>query len=356
MAKATCVLYGAAAGIALPVHCLQARSARCARSTPGWAGSDHRAHPPPQSARRGVVARYRRRNHRHRSRVCASRSAGAQDRLSTLRRHGSGGRRACHRMERAVRRPRRRGRAGNSGTGDAIPVRADRRPVASTARAGQIACMDPLGLLRSMMLVRAFEGALMRAPDHGFQLLSSGEEGVAVGVCAGLIADDQLLSSGRSIAPALARGLDPRTVMAELLGKVAGPCGGRGGRGHLAQPSAGFFGAHAVVGGNLTVAAGVALAAQIQGRSSIVACIFGDGACGSGALHETMNIAALWKLPLLLVCNNNQYSVATPRSEMLAPARLSDLARPFGIPALTVDGMDVLAVRDAAIAFAERAR
>ena len=216
--------------------------------------------------------------------------------------------------------------------------------------------MDSLGLLRSMMLVRAFEGALMRAPDHGFQLLSSGEEGVAVGLCAGLIADDQLLSSGRSIAPALARGLDPRTVMAELLGKVAGPCGGRGGRGHLAQPSAGFFGAHAVVGGNLTVAAGVALAAQIQGRSSIVACIFGDGACGSGALHETMNIAALWKLPLLLVCDNNQYSVATPRSKMLAPARLSDLARPFGIPALTVDGMDVLAVRDAAIAFAERAR
>jgi TPP-dependent pyruvate/acetoin dehydrogenase alpha subunit len=216
--------------------------------------------------------------------------------------------------------------------------------------------MDPLELLRSMLLIRAFENALMRGPDHGFQLLSSGEEGVAVGVCAALAADDQLLSSGRSIGPALARGLDPCAVMAELLGKVAGPCGGRGGRGHLAQPSAGFFGAHAVVGGNLTIAAGVALAAQIQGRSSIVACIFGDGACGSGALHETMNIAALWKLPLLLVCDNNQYSVATPRSEALAPARLSDLAKPFDIPAMTVDGMDVLAIRDAAIAFADRAR
>jgi TPP-dependent pyruvate/acetoin dehydrogenase alpha subunit len=216
--------------------------------------------------------------------------------------------------------------------------------------------MDSLDLLRSMLLIRAFERALMQSPDHGFQLLSSGEEGVAVGVCASLTADDQLLSSGRSIAPALARGLDPGAVMAELLGKVAGPCGGRGGRGHLAQPSAGFFGAHAVVGGNLTIAAGVALAAQLLRRESIVACIFGDGACGSGALHETMNIAALWKLPLLLVCDNNQYSVATPRSEALAPAQLSDLARPFGIAAMTVDGMDVLAVRDAANACAERAR
>jgi len=207
-----------------------------------------------------------------------------------------------------------------------------------------------------MLLIRAFERELMRTPDHGFQLLSSGEEGVAVGVCAALTAGDQLLSSGRSIAPALARGLDPRAVMAELLGKVDGPCGGRGGRGHLAQPSAGFFGAHAVVGGNLTIAAGVALAMQTQGRSSIVACIFGDGACGSGALHETMNIAALWKLPLLLVCDNNQYSVSTPRTEALAPARLSDLAQPFGIPSMTVDGMDVLAVRDAALSFADRAR
>lgn len=216
--------------------------------------------------------------------------------------------------------------------------------------------MESLDLLRSMLLVRAFERALMARPDHGFQLLSSGEEGVAVGVCAALGAGDPLLSSGRSIAPALARGLDPRAVMAELLGRVAGPCRGRGGRGHLAQPSAGFFGAHAVVGGNLTVAAGVALAAQLRRRESVVACIFGDGACGSGALHETMNIASLWKLPLLLVCDNNQYSVSTPRSAGLSPALLSDLAKPFGISAMTVDGMDVLAVRDAARAFVARAR
>ena len=216
--------------------------------------------------------------------------------------------------------------------------------------------MDSLDLLRTMMLIRAFERALMQTPEHGFQLLSAGEEAVAVGVCAALAPDDQLLSSGRSIAPALARGLHPAAVMAELLGKVAGPCGGRGGRGHISQPSAGYFGAHAVVGGNLTVAAGVALAAQLQRRSSIVACIFGDGACGAGALHEALNIAALWKLPLVFICDNNQYSVSTPRSEALAPKQLSDLAKPFGIPATTVDGMDVTVVRDAARACAERAR
>ena len=206
------------------------------------------------------------------------------------------------------------------------------------------------------MLIRAFEKALMRRPDHGFQLLSSGEEAVAVGVCAALRMDDQLLSSGRSIAAALARGLDPGAVMAELIGKETGPCRGRGGRGHLAQPYKGFFGAHAVVAGNLTIAAGVALSAQMQGRGSIVACIFGDGACGSGALHETMNIAALWKLPLMFVCDNNGYSISTRQADALAPKRLADLASAFGIPARTIDGMDVVAIRETAMSFAERAR
>lgn len=207
-----------------------------------------------------------------------------------------------------------------------------------------------------MLVIRAFESALVDHPQRGFQLLSSGEEAVAVGLCAALSPKDQLLSSGRSIAPALARGLQPNAVMAELLGKTDGPCQGRGGRGHLAQPSAGYFGAHAVVGGNLTIAAGVALAAQQMRPGTMVACIFGDGACGSGALHESLNIAALWRLPLLFVCDNNGYSVSTPRSAALAPSLLSDLAAPFGIPSRTVDGMDVVAVADAASAYVEQAR
>src|SRR5579863_4933596 len=216
--------------------------------------------------------------------------------------------------------------------------------------------MNSIALLRSMLLIRTFENVFARRRDHGFQLLSTGEEAVAVGLCAALTAEDQLLTSGRSIGFALARGLDPGLVMAELLGKSAGPCRGKGGRGHLAQPSAGFFGAHAVVGGNLTIAAGVALATQLQGRAAAVVCIFGDGACGSGAVHETLNFAALWRLPLLLVCNNNQYSVSTPRSQALAPQLLSDLAKPFGIPSATIDGTDVVVVRAAVKDFGDRAR
>lgn len=216
--------------------------------------------------------------------------------------------------------------------------------------------VDAVGLLRSMLLIRAFEAALIRQEDHGFQLLSSGEEAVAVGLCAALAPDDQLLVSGRSIGPALARGLDPGAVMAELLGKSVGPCRGKGGRGHLAQPSVGFLGAHAVVAGNLTIAAGAALAAQVEARSTVVTCLFGDGACGAGALHETLNLAALWKLPLVLICDNNQLSVSTSRAEALAPKQLADLARPFRIRGQTVDGMDVLAVRAAALDFIDHAR
>jgi TPP-dependent pyruvate/acetoin dehydrogenase alpha subunit len=216
--------------------------------------------------------------------------------------------------------------------------------------------MDPLAALKAMLLIRRFEAALDARPDHGFQLYSSGQEAVSVGVCAALEPADQLLSSGRAIGPALARGIDPRLVMAELLGKAAGPGGGKGGRGHLSKPDRGFFGAHAVVAGNISIAAGAALAAQLEAKGGLVVCIFGDGACGAGALHETLNVAALWRLPLLLVCDNNGLSVSTPREAALAPAKLSDLAAPFDVPGATVDGMDVEAVAAQAAEFAAQAR
>jgi TPP-dependent pyruvate/acetoin dehydrogenase alpha subunit len=202
--------------------------------------------------------------------------------------------------------------------------------------------------LRSMMLIRAFEETLAKRPDHGFQLLSSGEEAVAVGLCAALGPHDQLLTGGRSIGPALARGCDPSRVMAELLGRSTGTNRGKGGRGHLADPASGFFGSHAVVGGNINVAAGVALSMQLARSSGIVAILFGDGAFGAGALHESLNIATSWKLPLLFVCNNNQLSVSTPRATALAPRNLSDIGLAFGIPAKTIDGMDVDTVSEAA--------
>jgi TPP-dependent pyruvate/acetoin dehydrogenase alpha subunit len=196
-------------------------------------------------------------------------------------------------------------------------------------------------LLQSMMLIRAFEKALAARKDHGFQLLSAGEEAVAVGLASALRPDDQLLTGGRSIGPAIARGVSPSRLMAELLGKVTGTNKGKGGRGHLADPKSGFFGAHAVVGGNISIAGGVALAMQMSGKDSITVILFGDGAFGAGALHETLNIAASLKLPLLFVCNNNQLSVSTPRAEVLAPKNLSDIGLAFGLPAWTVDGMNV---------------
>jgi TPP-dependent pyruvate/acetoin dehydrogenase alpha subunit len=213
-----------------------------------------------------------------------------------------------------------------------------------------------LDALRMMLLIRAFETALAKRRDHGFQLLSTGEEAVAVGLASALTFQDQLLTGGRSIGPALARGVDPGQVMAELLGRSAGVNRGRGGRGHLADPASGFFGAHAVVGGNISIAAGVALARKQAQQGGIAAVLFGDGAAGAGILHETLNIAALWKLPLLFVCNNNQLSVSTPRTTALAPARISDIGSSFGMPAQTVDGMDVEVVTSAMVEAAQHVR
>ena len=216
--------------------------------------------------------------------------------------------------------------------------------------------MNSIESLRLMMLIRAFETALAKRPDHGFQLLSSGEEAVAVGLSAALTSKDQLLTGGRSIGPALARGVEPGAVMAELLGRITGPNRGRGGRGHIADPESGFFGAHAVVGGNISIAAGVAMAKQMARDGGIVAVMFGDGACGAGVLHETLNISACWRLPLLFICNNNQLSVATERRAALAPEKLSDLGAAFGMWARTVDGLDVTSVAAAATQAAQHVR
>ncbi len=207
--------------------------------------------------------------------------------------------------------------------------------------------LNALGSLKAMMSIRAFETALANRRDHGFQLLSTGEEAVAVGLASALTDRDQLLTGGRSIGPALARGVDPGELMAELLGKTAGFNRGRAGRGHFSDPASGFFGAHAVVAGNISVAAGVALAKQLDRDGGIVAILFGDGACGAGALHETLNMAANWKLPLLFVCNNNQLSVSVARRDALAPSKLSDLGATFGMPSRTIDGLDVEGVTSA---------
>ena len=195
-----------------------------------------------------------------------------------------------------------------------------------------------------MVRARRFEAALLQQPKPGFQLLSRGEEAVAVGLCAALRVTDSLLCGGRSIALALSRGVPAGGLLAELIGKDGGPNRGRAGRAHVSMPSVGFFGAHGVVGGNLSVAAGVALGHQQLKTGAVTLCQFGDGACGAGALHETMNVAALWELPLVLACTNNGYAVSTSVQQGLAPERLIDFAGPFNIPAVSVDGIDVDAV------------
>jgi pyruvate dehydrogenase E1 component alpha subunit len=195
--------------------------------------------------------------------------------------------------------------------------------------------------LQSMLRLRAFEAALLRQPKPGFQLLSRGEEAIAVGICTVLQHTDPLLCSGRSIAMALARGVPAGGLLAELIGKDGGPNKGRAGRAHVSMPSVGLYGAHGVVAGNLSVAAGVALAQQQLGTGAVTCVVFGDGACGAGALHETMNVAALWKLPLLLVCDNNGYAVSTTVHQGIAAEQIIDLAAPFRIPAVAVDGTDV---------------
>jgi TPP-dependent pyruvate/acetoin dehydrogenase alpha subunit len=198
--------------------------------------------------------------------------------------------------------------------------------------------------LQEMLRLRAFEATLLRQSKPGFQLLSRGEEAIAVGICSALSFTDPLLCSGRSIGIALARGVPAGGLLAELVGKDGGPNRGRSGRAHISMPSVGLFGAHGVVAGNLSVAAGVALAQQQLGSNAVTACVFGDGACGAGALHETLNVAALWKLPLLFICDNNGYAVSTSVAHGLAAKELIDFAAPFGVQATAVDGTDVDAV------------
>jgi TPP-dependent pyruvate/acetoin dehydrogenase alpha subunit len=211
-------------------------------------------------------------------------------------------------------------------------------------RTGVIGAMERLRRLRAMLLLRSFESALLRQPKPGFQLLSRGEEAIAVGICTALEQSDPLLCSGRSISIALARGVPAGGLLAELVGKDGGPNKGRAGRAHISMPSVGLFGAHGVVGGNISVAAGVALAQQQLGTNAVTCCVFGDGACGAGALHETLNVAALWQLPLLLICDNNGFAVSTSVRQGIAAASLTDLASPFGVPAVAVDGTNVDAV------------
>ncbi len=217
-----------------------------------------------------------------------------------------------------------------------------------------------LDLLRRMILIRRFEEAAIEAYSRqkirGFLHLYIGEEAVATGTLAVLDDDDAVVATYREHGHALLRGIPAASVMAEMFGKATGCAGGRGGSMHLFDAKKRFYGGWAIVGGGLPIAVGLALADKLEGRRSITACFFGDGAAEEGEFYESLNLAALWQLPVLFVCENNLYAMGTALARHAADVNLSKRAAPFGIPAARVDGMDVLAVEEAAKAAVDAVR
>ena len=214
--------------------------------------------------------------------------------------------------------------------------------------------------LRGMLLIRLFElevnQLFLKGLMPGTIHLSHGQEAVPVGVCSALNLDDFVTLTHRGHGQALAKGVSPRSLMAELFGKEIGCCRGRGGSLHVGDVSVGALPAVAIVGASSPIAAGMAFAFKQHGERRVVANFFGDGAVNEGDWHEAVNLAAVWKLPVVLVCENNLYGVSTHITDVILNERISERAAGYGIPGVTVNGNDVLAVHDAARAAVERAR
>jgi len=215
-------------------------------------------------------------------------------------------------------------------------------------------------LLRDMLLLRRFEEktgeAYALGKIGGFCHLYIGQEAVAVGAMAALRPDDTVMATYREHGQALARGMTARAVMAELFGKAAGCSGGKGGSMHLFDASLNFLGGHAIVGGHLPLATGAAFAIKYRGGDQVSLVFFGEAAVNNGAFHESLNMAAVWKLPCIYVCENNRYGMGTALERASALYDVVQRACSYDIPAEVVDGMDVLAVRDAVYRAALRGR
>jgi pyruvate dehydrogenase E1 component alpha subunit len=210
---------------------------------------------------------------------------------------------------------------------------------------------DLLHLYRQMLLIRRFEEKSAEmyalAKIAGFLHLYIGEEAIAVGAVAALRPEDYIISGYRDHGYCLARGSDPKRVMAELFGKATGLCKGKGGSMHLVDREKRMMGGYAIVGGHIPLAVGLAFASKYERRDEVTASFFGEGALPSGHAHEAFNLAALWKLPVLFVCENNRYGMGTPVERAVSLySDVAEKARSHGIRAERVDGMDVLAVRD----------
>jgi pyruvate dehydrogenase E1 component alpha subunit len=216
------------------------------------------------------------------------------------------------------------------------------------------------GLLREMVRIRRFEEKTAELYSlgkiRGFLHLYIGEEAVAVGAMRALTPDDAVVATYREHGQALARGIPAGSLMAEMYGKANGTSRGRGGSMHVFDVSRRFYGGYAIVAGGLPIAVGLALADRLLGRRRVTACFFGDGAVAEGEFHESLNLAALWRLPVLFLCENNLYAMGTALVRHQAETDLCRKAASYGMPAEAVDGMDVLAVEAAARRVAESVR
>ena len=215
-------------------------------------------------------------------------------------------------------------------------------------------------MLRRMMLIREFEENVKKM-SRGGELVGMahcyiGEEAVAVGACAALRDDDYITGNHRSHGHPISKGGDVRRAMAELLGKATGYCKGKGGSMHLADFDIGILGESGIVGSALPVAVGAAMGSKMQGNDRVVVAFFGDGASNQGACHEAMNLAAIWKLPVIFLCENNQYAVTTSFRDSVAVENISDRAAAYDMPGVLVDGQDVLAMYEATVQAVERGR
>ena len=217
-----------------------------------------------------------------------------------------------------------------------------------------------LHLLREMLRIRQFEDrcAELYGAGHirGFLHLCDGEEAIAVGVMQTIGAGDAVVSTYREHGHALARGIAIAPLMAELYGKRSGCSGGRGGSMHIFDAATRFYGGNAIVGGGLPLAVGLALAEKLLGSRNLAACFFGEGAAAEGEFHESMNLAALWKLPVLFLCENNLYAMGTALARSESQTDIQAKAAAYGVRAAAVDGMDVFAVETAVRSAADHAR
>jgi pyruvate dehydrogenase E1 component alpha subunit len=211
-----------------------------------------------------------------------------------------------------------------------------------------------------MLSIRLFEEAIeclfLEGRIMGTAHTCIGQEAVAVGVAAAMRPIDAMTSTHRGHGHFLARGADPQRVMAELFGRATGYSRGRGGSQMMMDPSIGFYGANGITGASIPFAAGLALDAQMRKSERVTISLFGDGASNQGVFHETLNMASLWKLPILFIVENNGYAMSTPTQRGLANPCIADRAKAYAMPSTTVDGNDFIAVRDAVSTFAEAAR